>query len=95
MFLGRPLVYDRTNQEMTMNELHDGFSVQDLEIQKLSLEDRIKRLENDLKSPLEANFHEQANQISNQIILKRLLEIERSNLRKLNFELEKKRISSR
>lgn len=66
-------------------------SVEELETQKLGLEDRIKRLERDLKSPLDVDFHEQANQISNQIMLKRLLEVERSNLRKVNFELEKRR----
>ena len=68
-----------------------GFSMSDLEIQKVGLEDRVKRLEADLRAPLDQDFHEQAGQISNQIILKRLLEIERSNLVKVNFELEKKR----
>lgn len=72
-------------------QLNEGFSVNDLEIQKIGLEDRIKRLEADLKSPLDADFSEQAGQISNQIILKRLLEVERSNLRKINFELEMKK----
>lgn len=71
--------------------MHEGFSITDLEIQKLGLEDRIKRLEADLRSPLDQDFNEQATQISNQIILKRLLEVERSNLLKINFELEKKR----
>ena len=62
-----------------------GFSLKDLEIQKLGLEDRIKRLEADLKAPLNAVLDEQAGQLSNLIILKRLLEVERSNLIKLNF----------
>jgi hypothetical protein len=72
-------------------EMNEGLSISDLEIQKFGLEDRIRRLEADLKSPLEANFSEQAGQISNQIILKRLLEVERNNLRKVNFEIEKKK----
>lgn len=72
------------------NEINEGFSISDLEIQKIGLIDRIRRLEADLKSPLEANMDDQASQTSNQIILKRLLEVERSNLRKINFELEKK-----
>lgn len=72
----------------------EGHSLVDLEIQKLSLMDRITRLEADLKAPLDADFHEQASQLSNQIILKRLLEVERSNLRKLNFEIEKKKQSN-
>lgn len=71
--------------------MESGLSLKDLEIQKIGLEDRIRRLERDLKSPLDADFHEQANQISNQIILKRLLEVERNHLRKINFELEKRR----
>lgn len=76
-----------------MLEEKNGLSIQDLEIQKLGLESRIKRLEADLKSPLDADSSEQAYQLTNQIILKRLLEIERSNLRKVNFEIEKKKNS--
>lgn len=72
-------------------QTESGLSITDLEIQKLGLEDRIKRLEADLKCPLEADFHEQATQLSQQIILKRLLEVERSNLRKINYELETRR----
>ena len=73
---------------------HDeGFSISDLEVQRFGLEDRIKRLEIDLMQPLEQDFSEQAPQISNQIILKRLLEVERSNLRKVNFEIERRKQS--
>lgn len=71
-----------------------GYSIEDLEIQKLGLEFRIKRLEADLKCPLDQDMHEQAGQLSNQIILRRLLEIERVNLRKLNFEIETRRQQS-
>lgn len=71
----------------------EGFSIHDLEVQRFGLEDRIKRLEGDLKQPLEQNFSDQAGQISNQIILKRLLEVERANLRKVNFEIEKRKQS--
>lgn len=71
--------------------MEDGLTATDLEVQKIGLEDRIKRLEADLKCPLAADFSEQAQQLSNQIILKRLLEVERSNLRKVNFELEKRK----
>lgn len=67
-----------------------SFTIQVLEAQKIGLEDRIKRLETDLKCPLEANSSEQAGQISNMIILRRILEVERSNLRKVKFELEKR-----
>lgn len=72
-------------------EKENGFSIQDLEKLKLGLLDRIKRLEEDLKCPLDPDFSEQAGQISNQIILKRLLEVERSQLRKVNFEIEKRK----
>ena len=74
---------------------NEGFSVHDLEIQKIGLEDRIKRLEQDIQVPLSAKNNEQAGELSNLIILRRLLEVERSNLRKVNFELEKKRQSGR
>ncbi len=76
-----------------MQTVEEGFSIPDLEIKKLGLEDRIKRLEADLKQPLEKDNHEQAQQLSNQIILRRLLEVEKSYLRKVNFELEKRRQS--
>lgn len=69
----------------------EGFSISDLEIQKMGLEDRIKRLESDLRLPLDQDLSEQAGQVSNKIFLRRLLEIERSNLLKVNFELEKKK----
>jgi hypothetical protein len=71
--------------------MNEGFTINDLEIQKIGLVDRIKRLEADMRCPLEANLDDQASQTSNQIILKRLLEVERSNLRKINYELEIKR----
>ena len=67
-----------------------GYTIQDLEVQKVGLLDRIKRLEADLSCPLEADSSEQAAQLSNLIILIRILEVERSNLRKVNFELEKR-----
>lgn len=72
-------------------KLEEGFSINDLEIQRLGLEGRIQKLEGDLKQPLDQDLSEQAGQISNQIILKRLLEVERSNLRKLNFEIERRK----
>ena len=74
-----------------MNSAEQGFSIQDLEVQKLGLEDRVKKLEADLKQPLDQDSHEQAMQLSNQIILRRLLEVEKSHLRKVNFEIEKRK----
>lgn len=66
-----------------------GFTLTDLEIQKIGLMDRIKSLENDLKCPLEPNFSDQSGQVSQQLVQMRLLEVEKINLRKLNFEIEK------
>gem|GEM_PF-3190473 len=77
------------------NETVEGFSIADLEIKKNGLEDRIKKLEADLKSPLDADFNEQAGQISNQIILKRLMEIEINNLQKTNLEIERKKLKGK
>ena len=73
------------------NHVNQSFTVSDLEIQKIGLEDRIKRLESDLKSPLDMDLSEQAGQVSNRIILLRLLEVERSNLSKISFEIFSKR----
>lgn len=72
-------------------KFEEGFSINDLEIQRIGLEGRIQKLEGDLREPLDQDFSEQAGQISNQIILRRLLEVERSNLRKVNFEIEKRK----
>lgn len=65
--------------------------MENLEVQKTELEDKVKRLQADLRKPLDIDSDEQALEISNQIILRRLLEIERSNLRRVNLELEKQR----
>lgn len=72
-------------------QFEEGFSINDLEIQRIGLQDRIQKLEVDLKQPLDHDFSEQAGQISNQIILRRLLEVERSNLRKVNYEIERRK----
>lgn len=69
------------------------WNLEELEEQKSALEDRIRRLEADLKSPLDQDFHEQANQISQQLILKRLLEVERNHLKTIKFEIQKKQHS--
>ena len=71
-------------------QLNAGLTLMELENQKIGLEDRIKRLEKDLQRPLDADLNEQAGQISNHIILRRILEVERSNLQKVNFEIKKK-----
>jgi hypothetical protein len=63
--------------------------IPDLEKEKAALEDRIQRLEKDLKDPLDPDFHEQASQLSHQLMLKRLLEVERANLRRVKFQIEK------
>lgn len=69
--------------------MNEGFTMFDLEIQRIDLQDRIKRLEVDLNAPHEENS-QMKGQIIIQIILKRLLEAERNNLRKVIFELESK-----
>lgn len=74
--------------------MEKGFTLQDLHIQKLGLEDRIRRIEGDLKAPLDSDFHEQAAQLSNQIILRRLLEAEKANLEKVTFEISRKEKSA-
>ena len=53
------------------------------------LQDRIRRLEADVKAPLEADFSEQASQLSDRAIRMRLLEIERDNLARRETELQK------
>jgi hypothetical protein len=69
----------------------ESLSIKDLENKKTDLEDRIKRLEAYLKLPLEQDFSEQAVQLSDQLLKRKLLEVEKNNLRELNLEIEKKR----
>jgi hypothetical protein len=61
----------------------------ELEREMAQLEDRIRMLESDLRIPLDPDFHEQASQISNQNMLKRLLEVEKANLRRLKSEIDR------
>lgn len=53
------------------------------------LRDRIRRLEADVKAPLEADFSEQAGQLTDRSIRMRLLEIEKDNLARRELELQK------
>ncbi len=53
------------------------------------LRDRIMRLEADIKAPLEADFSEQAGQLSDRSLRMRLLEIEKENLARREEELQK------
>jgi hypothetical protein len=69
-------------------------SVADLKLQKVWHEVRIKRLEEDLHSHVELTRKEKVEQVSNKIILKRILEIERDNLARIDYALtQRKRIN--
>ena len=78
------------NMQMT-DRVERGFTIQDLEIQKIGLEGRIRKIEQDLQEPMSPDSNEQAVQTMQFIFMKRLLEVERSNLIKVNFEIEKKK----
>jgi len=65
--------------------------IEELITEKCALEDRIHRLELDLQEPMDHHIEEQAGQVSQHIILKRLIQVEKSNLRHVNFEIEKYR----
>lgn len=65
------------------------YDLKELQAERMALLDRIQRLERDLKLPLEQDSSEQAGQLSNRIILSRLLEVERSNLQSLDQEISK------
>jgi hypothetical protein len=78
-------------QEQHMDAInHETISLTQLQENKKALEERINKIESDMKLPLEATFSEQAGQLSNRMILTRLLDIERSNLQKLNVELARR-----
>ena len=68
--------------------MEEGFTICDLEVQKFSLKGRINSLEADLTQAFEADQNEQASKILSQIVLRRLIEVERSYLMKVDYELE-------
>lgn len=61
--------------------------MESLREQKLALEDKIRRLEADLKAPLDVDLSEQALELSQQLMLRRLLVVERENLARVNRQL--------
>jgi len=72
---------------MKKNEFQ-SLSIEQLKLQKAGIEDRIKRLQNDLKAPLEQDLSEQALELSQRLILDKILSSEIEYLKKINFELE-------
>ncbi len=61
--------------------------------QKAALEERIKRLEDDLKAPLSNDYNEQACEMTDRNLRQELLEIEKKNLRSVNQALDERRAS--
>ena len=61
--------------------------MESLQEQKRALEDKIRRLEADLKAPLDVDLSEQALELSQQLMLRRLLVVERENLARVNRQL--------
>lgn len=60
---------------------------EDLLEQRRKLEERIKRLEKDLKSPLYPDKDDDAVEIKNRDILYSLYQVEKKNLERLNAEI--------
>ena len=77
-------MHKKKNDDLTINDPET-----DLELQKVGLEETITGLEADLRCPLDTNLDEQAAQTSNQLLVKRLLEVERNALRDVNSQIEK------
>ncbi len=67
-------------------------AVVDLQLQKVGLEIKIKRLEEDLHFPNGIQSRGHADQLSNKIILRKILEIERNNLDKINSVLAQRKL---
>lgn len=61
----------------------------DLKEQRKRLEERIKRLENDLKSPLSKDMEEDAVETKNRDVLYSLYRIEKQNLARIDAEIMK------
>jgi RNA polymerase-binding transcription factor DksA len=73
-----------------MNTQFETPSIQELEFSILTLKQRIQQLESDIRSPLEADFSEQASQLSDRLVSSRLLQVERENLAQLQKKLERR-----
>lgn len=69
---------------MNLKKIYKGLTLTELNEKKVAIEDRIKRLERDLKTPLDQDYSVQAGQTSNRIVLSSLLETEREMLVQLN-----------
>lgn len=62
----------------------------DLLEQRIRLEERIKRLERDLKSPLSPDEDDDAPDLKNREVLYGLYQVEKQNLERLNNEIQKR-----
>jgi hypothetical protein len=70
-----------------MKNEFQSLSLQDLNLQKAGIEDRIQRLQRDLKAPFEQDLSEQAMEISQRLILDKILNAEIEYLKKVNLEI--------
>lgn len=68
-------------------------SIAQLEQQKLGLEDRIKRIQMDLKCPLDMNLTEQAEELTHRNILSGLLRHEVEYLARIDAELMHRKLA--
>ena len=73
-----------------MNNQSEKPTLQELKFSIARLKQRIVHLENDVRCPLEADFSEQAGQLSTRLVTTRLLQVERENLALLLKELERR-----
>lgn len=72
---------------MNLKQIYKNLTLAELNEKKIAIEDRIMRLERDLKSPLDPDFSVQAGETSNRIVLSSLLATEKEMLVQLNHVL--------
>lgn len=76
---------------MNMKSLFKSTPIDELESQKSGVEGRIKKLESDLRAPLEQDLSDQAPQLANRALLSSLLKTERAILMQIKQALELRR----
>lgn len=64
-------------------------SLEDLQEQRIRLEERIKRLERDLKTPLSTDEDDDAALLKDREVLYSLYQVEKQNLERINKEISR------
>ncbi len=66
-------------------------SLEELLVRRNALQDRIRRLENDVRAPVDVDFDEQAQGLGGRMVTRALLDVERETLCSLEQEIHRRK----